>query len=122
MKSLKEFIIESCDKCKDSETREFVFDFSDITNGEETVKSLQGMDNVTVDGNKVKLNICKDCDIDTVQDILQQAIQAARSEQQNKSNETYAQKTAKLEKTLKSMYDFIDSEDEEDPEDKKEEE
>lgn len=122
MKSLKEFIIESCDKCKDSEKREFVFDFSDINHGEETVKSLQDLENVTIDGLKVKINICKDCDIETVQDILQQAVMTARSEQENKSNETYAQKTAKLEKTLKSMDDFMNEEDPEENEDKKEEE
>lgn len=109
MKHLQEYISEAIKVVEASEeSKSFTFDFTDIENGEETVKSLDGQEGVTIDGNKVTIEIKKDASIDTAQDILQQAIQVARKSQKSINDETYAQKTAKLEKTLGEMNEFID--------------
>lgn len=109
MKTLKEYINENINITeKSEESKLFTFDFTDMENGEETVKSLTDKEYVTVDGNKVTVEIKKDANIETVKDILQQSIQSLRTSQKSINNETYAQKTAKLEKTLGEMNDFID--------------
>ena len=132
MKSLKEFISESVviEASDDKpESKDFTFDFTDMENGEETVKSFADMSNVSVEDKKVTVTVKKDANIDTVQDILQQAIDILRRSSKSRNYENYAQKTAKLERTLGEMNNFIDelnSEPEEDEDnnkkDKKEEE
>lgn len=119
MKNLKEYINEKLNESNE-ESKDFVFDFEGIENGEETVNSLNNREHVTVDGNKVTVTIKKDINIDTVQDILQQAIQVARKSQKSINDEQYAQKTAKLEKTLGSMNDYIDQANNPEDKDKKE--
>lgn len=123
MKSLQEYVNEHVNEAQEA-SKDFVFNFADIENGEETVKSLENRQNVTIEDQKVTVTIKKDVNIDTVQDILQQAIQAARKSQKSINDEQYAQKTAKLEKTLGEMNDFIDevNNPEDDEANKKEEE
>ena len=109
MKNLSEYLQEKLQVTEaQEESKDFTFNFEGIENGEETVKSLDNREHVTVDGNKVTVTIKKDINIDTVQDILQQAIQTMRKSQKSINDEQYAQKTAKLEKTLGEMNDFID--------------
>lgn len=108
MKSLQDFVNEQMTVEAAEESKDFVFNFADMENGEETVKSLQNREHVTIEDQKVTVTIKKDANIDTVQDILQQAIQSLRKSQKSINDETYAQKTAKLEKTLGEMNDFID--------------
>lgn len=119
MKNLKEYINEKLNESNE-ESKDFVFNFEGIENGEETVNSLNNREHVTVDGNKVTVTIKKDINIDTVQDILQQAIQVARKSQKSINDEQYAQKTAKLEKTLGAMNEFIDQANNPEDNDKKE--
>ena len=119
MKNLKEYINEKLNESNE-ESKDFVFNFEGIENGEETVNSLNNREHVTVDGNKVTVTIKKDINIDTVQDILQQAIQVARKSQKSINDEQYAQKTAKLEKTLVAMNEFIDQANNPEDNDKKE--
>lgn len=109
MKNLSEYLQEKLQVTEaQEESKDFTFNFEGIENGEETVKSLDNREHVTVDGNKVTVTIKKDINIDTVQDILQQAIQTMRKSQKSINDEQYAQKTSKLEKTLGEMNDFID--------------
>jgi Zn-dependent metalloprotease len=109
MKRLQEFISEAIEvKEASEETKSFTFDFTDMENGEDIVKSLTDREGVTVDGNKVTVEIKKDTNVTNVQDILQQSIQTLRKSQKSINDETYGQKTAKLEKTLGEMNDFID--------------
>lgn len=109
MKRLQEFISEAIEVVEASEeSKSFTFDFTGLENGEETVKSLENREGVTVDGTKVTVEIKKDANVTNAQDILQQAIQTLRKSQKSVNDETYAQKTAKLEKTLGEMNDFID--------------
>jgi len=125
MKSLEQFISEKLQVVEaNEESRDFSFNFKDIENGEETIKSLENRQNVTIDDQKVIVTIKKGINIDTVQDILQQAIQTIRKSQKSIDDEQYAQKTAKLEKTLGEMNDYIDEVNNQDDEnsEKKEEE
>jgi len=109
MKHLQEFISEAIEvKEASEETKSFTFDFTDMENGEDIVKSLTDREGVTVDGNKVTVEIKKDTNVTNIQDILQQSIQTLRKSQKSINDETYGQKTAKLEKTLGEMNDFID--------------
>jgi hypothetical protein len=109
MKRLQEFISEAIKVVEASEeSKSFTFDFSDMENAEDIVKSLENREGVTIDGNKVSVEIKKGANITNVQDILQQSIQTLRKSQKSVNDETYAQKTAKLEKTLGEMNDFID--------------
>jgi len=107
MKSLQKYVNEHVNEAQEA-SKDFVFNFADIENGEDIVKSLENRQNVTVEDQKVTVTIKKDVNIDTVQDILQQAIQTVRKSQKSINDEQYAQKTAKLEKTLGEMNDFID--------------
>ena len=109
MKNLKQYIDERLNESNE-ESKDFIFNFTDIENGEETVKSLSELnnENIKVEDKKVTVTIKKDIDIETAQDILQQAIQSARSSKKSNNYEDYAQKTAKLERTLGEMNEFID--------------
>ena len=107
MKSLQEYVNEHIVEAQ-QDSKDFTFDFTDIENGEDTIKSLENRENVTIEDKKVTVTIKKDVNIETVKDILQQAIQTARKSQKSVNDEQYAQKTAKLEKTLGEMNDFID--------------
>ena len=109
MKHLQEYISEAIKVVEASEeSKSFTFDFTDLENAEDIVKSLENREGVTVDGNKVSVEIKKDANVTNVQDILQQSIQTLRKSQKSINDETYGQKTAKLEKTLGEMNDFID--------------
>jgi len=110
MKSFKSYVLEKCEEknCKEST---FTFDFTGINNSEEIVKGLEAIDNVTVDGAKVEVKVCKGCDIDTLQDIMQQTIEMIRKDNKNFSDENYAQKTKKISKTFNKMVDFVEQED-----------
>jgi len=109
MKTLKEYINENVNiNEKTEESKSFTFDFTGMENSEDIIKSLTDQENVTVDGDKVTIEIKKDVNIDTVQDILQQSIQTLRKSQKSVNNEEYGQKTSKLEKTLNDMNTFID--------------
>ena len=109
MKRLQEFISEAINVIEASEeSKSFTFDFTDLENAEDIVKSLENREGVTVDGTKVSVEIKKGSNVTNVQDILQQSIQTLRKSQKSINDETYGQKTAKLEKTLGEMNDFID--------------
>jgi len=109
MKTLKEYINENVNINEETEeSKSFTFDFTDMENAEDIVKSLENREGVTIEGTKVTVEIKKDANVINVQDILQQSIQTLRKSQKSINDESYAQKTAKLEKTLGEMNDFID--------------
>ena len=126
MKHLQDYINEAVKINEGIETKTITFDFTDLENGEETVKSLDGQTGISVDGLKVTLSITKDNvdSIGTAQDILQQYCSTIRKSQKVSSNELYAQKTVSFEKKVGEMNDAIDEitnpDDEEDDDDSKE--
>ena len=128
MKHLLDYINEAVKINEGIESKTITFDFTDLENGEETVKSLDGQTGISVDGLKVTLSITQDNvdSIGTAQDILQQYCSTIRRSQKVSSNEQYAQKTVSFEKKVGEMNDAIDEitnpdDDEEDNDDKKEE-
>lgn len=125
MKHLQDYINEAVKINEGIESKTITFDFTDLENGEETVKSLDGQTGISVDGLKVTLSITKDNvdSIGTAQDILQQYCSTIRSSQKVSSNEQYAQKTVSFEKKVGEMNDAIDeitNPDDEDDDDQKE--
>lgn len=126
MKHLQDYINEAVKINEGIESKTITFDFTDLENGEETVKSLDGQTGISVDGLKVTLSITKDNvdSIGTAQDILQQYCSTIRRSQKVSSNEQYAQKTVSFEKKVGEMNDAIDEitnpDDEEDDDDSKE--
>ena len=128
MKHLLDYINEAVKINEGIESKTITFDFTDLENGEETVKSLDGQTGISVDGLKVTLSITKDNvdSIGTAQDILQQYCSTIRRSQKVSSNEQYAQKTVSFEKKVGEMNDAIDEitnpDDEEDDNDDKKEE
>lgn len=128
MKHLQDYINEAVKINEGIESKTITFDFTDLENGEETVKSLDGQTGISVDGLKVTLSITKDNvdSIGTAQDILQQYCSTIRRSQKVSSNEQYAQKTVSFEKKVGEMNDAIDEitnpdDEEEDNDDQKEE-
>ena len=127
MKHLQDYINEAVKINEGIESKTITFDFTDLENGEETVKSLDGQTGISVDGLKVTLSITKDNvdSIGTAQDILQQYCSTIRKSQKVSSNEQYAQKTVSFEKKVNEMNDAIDEitnpdDEEEDNDDSKE--
>ena len=126
MKHLQDYINEAVKINEGIESKTITFDFTDLENGQETVKSLDGQTGISVDGLKVTLSITKDNvdSIGTAQDILQQYCSTIRKSQKVSSNELYAQKTVSFEKKVGEMNDAIDEitnpDDEEDDDDSKE--
>ena len=125
MKSLHEFLMDKLHGKSVNESKTVTFDFTDLENGEETLKSLEGKDGVTVDGQKLKLEITPD-NVDKIgatQDILQQFCSTIRNSSKRTNDETYAQKTKEFEKTVGEMNDAIDEiEGGDDDDDKKDDE
>ena len=107
MKSLRNYILESSANAN-VESKTFTFDFTGLENAEDTVKSLENEECITVDGQKVNLKISKEDSYDTALDIIQQYIQSQRNSSKAKSSEEYGQKTKKLETLLGEVFDFID--------------
>ena len=129
MKNLYEYVQESIEKFEDTQINEsqaktFTFNFKSINDSEDFIKSLEGQDNVTIDGEKVTVNVTEENKdkLETVIDLLQQFIDKSRKDTKNASDETYAQKTKSLETKLGEMHEFIDSLEQGDDEDDKDNE
>ena len=110
MKHLQDYILETTQVNESEEEKKIVFDFSDLENAEETLKSLEGKEGVSIDGQTLTLTINADNvkKLDTVQDILQQFCQTIRTSQKRSSDEQYAQKTKSFEEKVADMNDAID--------------
>lgn len=108
MKNLYEFLSERMNSI--NESKSVTFDFTDLENGEETLKSLEEKEGVTVDGNKLTVLITTDNvdKIGAVQDILQQFCSTIRNSKKRTNDEIYAQKTKNFEKKVGEMNDAID--------------
>ena len=65
MKSLKDFLIESKSNDETPESKSFTFNFADMENADDIIKSLEENDNVSIDDKKVSVTVSKDANIDT---------------------------------------------------------
>lgn len=133
MKSLTEYLKESMQMNEEAQEKaSFEFNFSDLSEKEDMIKSLEDMCtekeiSFKVDGDKFKIDITREqADADKlsgIHDVLQQYTDKIRGEQKNSSDEAYAQKTKTFATTFNAMDDFLKQVDEEDnkEEDNKEE-
>ena len=126
MKHLQDYIIEQAQVNEGASSKSITFDFTDLENGKETIDSLKDKEGVTVDGDKLTVEITSD-NVDklgTVQDILQQFCQTVRNSQKRSADEQYAQKTVEFEKKIGELNDALDEianpDDKDDKDDKKE--
>lgn len=115
MKHLQDYIVEQAEvkeEVNEAATtgKTITFNFKDLENAKETLDSLKDKEGVTIEDEKLTLEITADNvdKIDTVQDILQQFCQSIRNSQKRSSDEQYAQKTASFEKKVGEMNDAID--------------
>lgn len=110
MKHLQDYIIEQAQVNEGASSKSITFDFTDLENGKETIDSLKDKEGVTVDGDKLTVEITSD-NVDklgTVQDILQQFCQSVRNSQKRSADEQYAQKTVEFEKKIGELNDALD--------------
>lgn len=110
MKHLQDYIIEQAQVNEGVSSKSITFDFTDLENGKETIDSLKDKEGVTVDGDKLTVEITSD-NVDklgTVQDILQQFCQSVRNSQKRSADEQYAQKTVEFEKKIGELNDALD--------------
>lgn len=125
MKTLYDYVAEQLEITEAAETEKTViFNFADLENAEDTLKSFEDKEGCTVEDNKltVKVNADNFNKLDTVQDILQQFCKTIRNSQKVASDEQYAQKTKSFEDKLNEFNKAIaDFETTEKDDDKKEE-
>lgn len=129
MKSLSEFLKENMQVNEGEQKGSFEFNFKDLPNAEDTMKSLEDMCtdkgiSFKIDDTKFKLSLPDDIadnkdKVSGIQDVLQQYSDANRKDQKNSSDDAFAQKTKAFMNTLNSMNEFIDRVDDDE---KKEEE
>ena len=110
MKHLQDYIIEQAQVNEGASSKSITFDFTDLENGKETIDSLKDKEGVTVDGDKLTVEITSDNvdKLSTVQDILQQFCQTVRNSQKRSADEQYAQKTVEFEKKIGELNDALD--------------
>lgn len=110
MKHLLEYINERSQVNESSESKKIIFDFTDLENAEDTLKSLSDREGCEVEDTKLTVTITKDnCNkLDSVQDILQQYSEILRSSTKRSSNEQYAQKTKSFAEKVAEFNDALD--------------
>lgn len=110
MKRLQDFILENIvTEANDTKQKSFVFNLADMENGEETVKSFENMPGVTIEDQKVTVEVSSENfdKLDKFQDIMQQFIESLRNSPKRASDEQYAQKTKALADKMNEFNDFI---------------
>lgn len=125
MKNLRDFLIESFNtetEINESNSKKITFDFTDLENGEETLKSLEGMEGVEIEDKKLIVTVDEQTapKLDSVQEILNDYCHVIRNSTKRTSNENYAQKTKSFEDRLGDLMDAIDEIENPDVEDDKE--
>lgn len=114
MKNLTTYIKEAREvEVKESkdETKTVTFNFAGIDSAEDTLKSLEGMEYVTVEDDKVTVTVTSSNfeKLETVQDILQQTADTESHSSHKTNNEQYAQKVNQLSAKCEELNDAIDS-------------
>lgn len=109
MKRLQDFINESIIN-ESEDSKSITFDFTDLENAEDTLKSLEEKEGCSVEDNKLTVTITKDNvdKFESVQDILQQFCSTIRNSSKRSSDEQYAQKTVKFEKKVNEFNNALD--------------
>lgn len=127
MKSLQDFILENVENIDEAKnSKSFVFNLKDIDGAEEALKTLSEMAEVTVDEDKVTVDVSAE-NKDTLQaftEFMSKFVTDIRKSTRNSSDEQYAQKTHAIADKFNELKDYIDelsAEGQEKDDDKKEE-
>lgn len=112
MKSLIEYINEQVKITEDNstESKDIVFDFTDLENAEETLKSFEDQEFCTVEDKKLTVTVtpANYDKLGTIVDILQQYSDTLMQSPKRASNEQYAQTIRKFTNTVNKLNDEID--------------
>ena len=130
MKSLQDFILENVENIDEAKSsKSFTFNLKDIEGAEEALKTLSEMAEVTVDEDKVTVNVSEE-NKDALQsftEFMSKFVTDIRKSTRNSSDEQYAQKTHAIADKFDELKDYIDElsvepkEDDDKKEDDKEE-
>ena len=103
MKNLRDFILES------ESSKTITFNFKDLENAEDTIKSLESCEGVSVQDQSVTVTVSSDTvsKIGPAKDILQQFSNEIRNSSSRTNNEMYAQKTKEFENKVTELNDAI---------------
>lgn len=118
MKNLSEYVKESFDTVESEveeivesetpESKEFTFDFTDLDNADDIIKTLQENDAVNVDDKKVTLTVKKDDkNVESAMEEIRKYTEQIRSSSRRSSDEKYAQRTVKFAKVTADADAFI---------------
>lgn len=103
MKHLQEFINE---QIEDSCSKSITFDFTDLEDAEDTLKSFEDKENCKVEDNKLTVSVCDK--LDSVQDILQQYGDKLQRSSKVTNDESYAQKVKKFNSKVEELNNAIE--------------
>ena len=103
MKHLQEFINE---QIEDSCSKSITFDFTDLEDAEDTLKSFEDKENCKVEDNKLTVSVCNK--LDSVQDILQQYGDKLRRSSKATNDESYEKKVKKFNSKVEELNNAIE--------------
>ena len=125
MKSLLEFINEQAEINEAaSKSKTFTFNFKDLENGEDTLKSFEEKENCKIEDNKLTITVNDDNfdKLTEIVDSLKKYSDTIRKSQKVSSDEQYAQKTKSFEDKVNELTIAIEELKNPDDEKNKEEE
>lgn len=110
MKTLQEFIIEQVQVNEDASSKTITFNFKDLENAEETLKSLEGKEYCEIDSDKLTVTVTPSNfdKLEEVVNILQGYTTTIRNSSKRSSDETYAQKTKSFEDKMNDLNKAIE--------------
>lgn len=108
MKHLQDYILEQ--RIVESDSKSITFDFTDLENAEDTIKSLEDVEGVEVDGNKVTVTISGDNvdKLDKFQDIVQQFYDTCHSSDKRTNDPKYGELVKAFGEAVGSFNDALD--------------
>ena len=128
MKHLQDYIVEQA-QVNEAKSETITFDFEGLENAEDTVKSLEDVEGVEIDGNKVTVTISQDNadKLGKLQDIVQQFYDTCHSSSKRTNDPQYAELVKTFGETVGKFNDALDKvqnpddgDDKDDKKDKKE--
>lgn len=111
MKTLLEFINEQRKVNEASkESKSITFNFKDLENGEDTLKSFENKEYCEIEDNKLKVTVNADNfnKLDSIKDEIKKYSDSIRNSQKRTSDEQYAQKTKSFEDKVNEFIATID--------------
>ena len=109
MKTLQDYILEQVQVNEESSSKTITFNFKDLENEEETLKSLEGKEYCTIDDKKLTITVSQDNynKLDEVVNILQGYTDTIMKSPERASHEDYAQKTRTFSNKMTELNNAI---------------